>query len=99
MATWDIYRADELIATRVSTEELMKVLAGLLTKKDRITRSVTIRPGGSPVIGRVERVQDAFRCPACQLAVQVGDAYVTGPDTLHARTCSLFCQRRLTKER
>ena len=56
---------------------------------------LVIRPGGSPVIGRVERVEDTFRCPACTLAVHVGDVFVTGNDG--RRVCSVFCQRRLTK--
>lgn len=100
MVAWDLYRGEELIAAVGTTEELMAKVGWLLKHNGgRVSsgRPLVIRPGGSPVIGRVERVEDTFRCPACTLAVQVGDVFVTGNDG--RRVCSVFCQRRLTKGR
>jgi hypothetical protein len=97
MTTWDLYRGGELLAPNVGTAELMEKVKKLLELAGCVNDEppLVIRPGGSPVIGRVERVEDTFRCPACTLAVHVGDVFVTGNDG--RRVCSVFCQRRLTK--
>lgn len=98
MTTWDLYRGGELITSNVGTAELMEKVKQALEQVGWVNDGpLLIRPGGSPVIGRVERVEDTFRCPACTLAVQVGDVFVTGSDG--RRVCSVFCQRRLTKGR
>lgn len=97
MNTWDVYRGGKLIIANAGTEEMMQALSGAVKEEDRVTRAIMIRPAGSPVIGRVERVEDTFRCPACALAVHVGDVFVAGNDS--RRSCSVFCQRQLTKRR
>lgn len=95
MTAWDLYRGTETLAAGVGTEELMAKVKAALGKAD--DRPLIVRPGGSPVIGRVERVEDTFKYPACTLSVQVGDVFVTGNDG--RRVCSVFCRRRLTKQR